>query len=416
MSTPVVEILTIGREILDGRVIDTNSIWLAERLKQNGLVPRYAQRVDDEISRVIEAFTIASRRSQIVLLTGGLGPTADDLTAEAFAQFLREPLELNPEALAQVEAVFAKIGRKMIDQQKKQAMLPRSCEIMSNSEGTAPGFMRKGWYFMPGVPKEMKAMFDAHVFPRLPKIEGYRTSTWATQFTSEGELQSKLSSVHQALPPEFEITYRTRFPENHIGLHGDCATSEKKRVYESLASQIGEILGETVFSGGTGLELQSLESAVVDRLTKARRTLGTVESCTGGLVSHRITEVSGSSQVFWSAWVTYDNRAKEALGVAPHLIRDHGAVSSEVAQALAEAGLAQLKKLGAPAPICVATTGIAGPNGGTAEKPVGLCYIAVAQDGLPTQIEEVRGRAYLKRGEYKLLFSQKALDLVRRTL
>lgn len=418
MISPKVEILTIGREILDGRVIDTNSVWLAERLKEIGLIPRYAQRVDDDLERVVESFRIAASRSSHILVTGGLGPTADDLTAEAFAKFLGEPMELNSEALKQIEAVFAKLKRTMIDQQRKQAYFPPSCRILENSEGTAPGFsLRKApdqaWYFMPGVPKEMKAMFLASVLPELPRVAGYESSTWATQFTSEGELQSKLSSVHGALPPTLEITYRTRFPENHIGLHGVCSNAEERGTYQKLAAQIESILGNSVFSGGIQRDVRSLEAVVVDLLIQRKRVLGTVESCTGGLIANRITDVSGSSDAFWSSWVTYDNSSKIALGVNRHLIESHGAVSAEVASALAEAGLLQLVRMGTPNPVCVATTGIAGPTGGSELKPVGLCYVAVAATGQPTKVEEVRGRVFLKRGENKLLFSQKALDLVR---
>lgn len=420
-AMPILEILTIGREILDGRVIDTNSVWLAERLREIGVVPRQAQRVDDEMDRVVEAFKIAGARSQIILVTGGLGPTADDLTAEAFGKFLGEKLEMNAEAFRQVEEIFRKLGRPLLDTQKKQAMLPRSCEVMENTQGTAPGFALhtksgQSWYFMPGVPKEMKAMFTAKVLPRIPKVEGYRSSQWATQFTSEGELQSKLTSVHQALPADFEITYRTRFPENHIGLHGVCRTAQEKALYEKLGAEIGSILGTTVFSGGVDRDIRSLEAEVLERVIARGQAIGTAESCTGGLIANRITDVPGSSAAFWGSWVTYDNRAKVALGVDAKLIASRGAVSSAVAESLAQSGLAELIRMGAPNPICVATTGIAGPSGGTAEKPVGLCYVAVAIQGQPTKVQEVRGRIALLRAEYKQLFAQKALELVRQQL
>lgn len=419
MSAPIVEILTIGREILDGRVVDTNSVWLAENLKELGLIPRYAQRVDDEIERVVEAYGIAAKRSQIILVTGGLGPTADDLTAEAFAKYLGEKLELNVEALKQVEEIFAKLGRKLIDQQKKQAIFPPSCEILENTQGTAPGFARhfdsgQSWYFMPGVPKEMKAMFTKSIFPRLPKIAGYRSNHWATQFTSEGELQAKLIGVHEALLSSFEITYRTRYPENHIGLHGICDSEEKSRAYEKLSARISEILGTTFFSSGK--ELEDLEHVVLKLLIDQKRNFGSVESCTGGLVADRITNIAGSSAAFWSSWVCYENRAKEALGIDTEVIREKGAVSEEIARSLAEAGVKHLTEMGAPNAICVATTGIAGPGGGSETKPVGLCYVAVAGKGIDTQIEEVRARPYLQRAEYKRLFSQKALELVRQVL
>jgi nicotinamide-nucleotide amidase len=423
----IVEILAIGREILDGRVIDTNSIWLAEKLKERGLIPRYGQRVDDDFDRVIEAFEIAKKRSNIILITGGLGPTADDLTAEAFGRFLGEKLELNSTALSQVEGWFKRMNRPLLDVQKKQAYFPKSCGILENFEGTAPGFTKRfddgqAWYFMPGVPKEMKRMVEAHVLSELPLVKGYQTSSWATQFTSEGELQKRLGPVHQAIAdlPGFEITYRTRFPENHIGLHGVCLTEERKAAYLKQAQEIERLLGDDVFSGGVGVELRSLEVEVMDLLKKSSAIVATVESCTGGLVASRLTDVPGSSATYWASWLTYDNRAKEAIGVSSALLKEKGAVSPEVALALAESGLKKLKELGASGRplICVSTTGVAGPDGGTDEKPVGLCFVAIASEGLnkTNASEKIRGRVFLKRNENKLLFSQKALDMLRRQL
>jgi nicotinamide-nucleotide amidase len=376
--------------------------------------------MDDDFDRVIEAFEIAKKRSNIILITGGLGPTADDLTAEAFGRFLGEKLELNSTALSQVEGWFKRMNRPLLDVQKKQAYFPKSCGILENFEGTAPGFTKRfddgqAWYFMPGVPKEMKRMVEAHVLSELPLVKGYQTSSWATQFTSEGELQKRLGPVHQAIAdlPGFEITYRTRFPENHIGLHGVCLTEERKAAYLKQAQ-------DDVFSGGVGVELRSLEVEVMDLLKKSSAIVATVESCTGGLVASRLTDVPGSSATYWASWLTYDNRAKEAIGVSSALLKEKGAVSPEVALALAESGLKKLKELGASGRplICVSTTGVAGPDGGTDEKPVGLCFVAIASEGLnkTNASEEIRGRVFLKRNENKLLFSQKALDMLRRQL
>jgi nicotinamide-nucleotide amidase len=433
----IIEIIAIGREILDGRVIDTNSVWMAEKLKERGLIPRYGQRVDDDMDRVVEAFEIAQKRSQIILVTGGLGPTADDLTAEAFGKFTKAKLELHPEAMVQLEAWFKRMNRTLLDVQRKQAYFPKSCRVLENFEGTAPGFSRRfdsgqTWYFTPGVPKEMKRMFQAHILSELPSVTGYRSSTWATQFTSEGELQKRLTDVHKAAGTALEITYRTRFPENHIGLHGICETPVQNELYQKLAEQIESLLGDVVFSGGIDREIRSLEYRVVEELRAADAIAATVESCTGGLIASRITDVSGSSAAYWASWLTYDNLAKEELGVPRDLMIKHGAVSPEVARALAEAGLAKLKKLmnassqisgqvsgqvsGSPKKnlFCVATTGIAGPDGGTPTKPVGLCYVALASTNGSTVVEEVHGRPQLLRTENKTLFAQKALDLLRR--
>lgn len=412
-----IEIICIGREILDGRVIDTNSVFLAQTLKGLGLVARSAQRVDDEVSRIVEAFRIAAARSDFVLVTGGLGPTSDDLTAEAAAEFLNEPIEMHPEALEEVAGFFKKLGREMIAGQKKQALLPVSAKILKNSEGSAPGFYCEKsncrFYFMPGVPKEMMRMFVEQIVPRLPKNKDYRAQQWATQFTSEGELQKRLDAVHKQLPRGFEITYRTRFPENHIGLFANTPTPEQVEQFEQIQRQLTELLGEDVFSAGK--ELQSLEEIVLQKLIASKTKIITVESCTGGLIYHRLTNIAGSSEAVWGSYGVYSNDLKVELGVDPTLLTQHGAVSREVALALAHSTVKRHAALFKDSRfVCVATTGIAGPSGGTPEKPVGLCYIAMASNFGPESCFEFKGRAHLQRADYKNLFSQKALDMLRR--
>lgn len=424
-GTNRVELITIGREILDGRVLDTNAVAMAEVLRTVGLVPRFGQRVDDEMGRIVESFQIASKRAQIILVTGGLGPTSDDLTAEAFAKFLGEKVICNPEALAQIEALFQKYDRPLTDVQRKQAFIAPSCFILENTQGTAPGFglERDGlsWFFMPGVPHEMLTMLKNQVLPRIKSrgAQNPKSMTWATQFTSEGGLQKILNPIEKLLPAGFELTYRTRFPENHIGLYADCSSNAQDEAFEKIARQISTALGDDVFTTARGLErLQGLEDVVVNKLTSEKRYLCTVESCTGGLVANRITNVAGSSAIFFGSYLTYDNLAKEALGVPRSLLVEHGAVSAQVAQKLAESGLRALTSSGAlngrPG-LCIATTGIAGPGGGSSAKPVGLCFIALAQTGSPTEVEEVRARINLSREWNKLFFAQKALDMVRRS-
>lgn len=411
-----IEIITIGREILDGRVIDTNSVFLAQTLKSRGLVVRWAQRVDDEIARIVEAFKIAATRSDFVLVTGGLGPTGDDLTAEAAAEFLGEDLSLHAPALEQISQYFARIGREMLDVQKKQALLPRSAKILSNPVGTAPGFSieKNGcrFFFMPGVPKEMKPMFSTLVLPQLPPNADYTGYQWATQFTSEGELQKRLSSVHKKLPKGFEITYRTRFPENHIGLFANTVTAEEKNQFSQLQNEMSQLLGRDVFSSGA--ELKSLEECVIDILVRKNIFVVTVESCTGGLVYNRLTNVSGSSQVVAGSYGCYANEMKIDLGVNPKSIERFGAVSKECALELAESGLKKFQSVFKnQRAVCVSTTGIAGPSGGSPEKPVGLCHLAVASSFTDPVHFELCGRSGLERTDYKNLFSQKALDLLR---
>lgn len=437
-STPIVEILTIGREILDGRVIDTNSVHMAETLLEAGLVPRYAQRVDDDRNRIQEAFRIADRRSSIILITGGLGPTSDDITAECFAEFLNEDCPLNTDALRMVSERMAALNRPLTETQKKQAFLPRSCFALANPEGTAPGFAlerstplgKQGWYFMPGVPREMKRMLAEQIMPRLPRVKSYRTRTWATHFTAEADLQDKLREIEKALPPGFEVTYRTRFPENHVGLHANAATPELEKRFEQECHKIGTILEGDSFWEGSG-SAQSLEQIVFDLLKKETALLATVESCTAGLIAHRLSDLPGISWVYWSGHVTYDNTAKEKLGVARAILEANGAVSEPTARALAKSGLENLRQLVLMSPdkskaesplYCIATTGIAGPSGGTPEKPIGLCHIALAGclNARDTDVfvrhEELRGRSILPRSMLKTFFSQKALNLLRSVL
>ncbi|MGE4232865.1 MAG: CinA family nicotinamide mononucleotide deamidase-related protein [Bacteriovoracia bacterium] len=407
-----VEIIAIGREILDGRVIDTNSSWLGQYLKSLGLVPRHAQKVDDDIERIVEAFRIAQSRSQVVLCTGGLGPTSDDLTAEAFAKFLGVPIELNPEALRQIEEFLKKANRAMIELQKKQAQLPRGCFVLENKQGTAPGFgiELKGvqWFFMPGVPHEMKKMVVEQVQPRLPQKTGYCFWNWATHFTAESKIQEDLAHIH--FPKGFELTFRTSFPENHIGLYGLCETNEQKILFEKIKLEVTKTLSRSLFYQGSD-ETMKLEQAVVEGLIEKKIRISTAESCTGGLVASRLTDVPDSSKVFMGGVVCYDNLVKEKeLYVPKEILDEHGAVSPQVAQALADGAL---RKFGTD--VAVATTGIAGPGGGSAEKPVGLCFIGFAQAGKTTQVEEVRSPSYVGRLRNKVLFSQKAIDMVRKS-
>jgi nicotinamide-nucleotide amidase len=432
----LVELITIGREILDGRVVDTNSIVMAETLRSQGLVVRFAQKVDDSIDRIVDAFTIANGRADYVIVSGGLGPTADDLTAEAMAQFLASPLEQNPSVLDHLKEFFSKRGAVLTPTQEKQTYFPQSAEILPNTVGTAAGFTVKAsraqFFVLPGVPIEMQPMLVNEVLPRLPRKEGYRSQSWATQFTSEGGLQDALAPVYKDLPEGFEITYRTRFPENHIGLHGWCFDSRRDYAFQKLTVEIENILvNYNMFAktqnSGVFETLQSLEQVVVEALVDCEGVVVTVESCTGGQVATRLTEVAGSSKVFWGSFVTYDNSAKTQLGVLADDLIQHGAVSQVVAESLASCALERLKNsveseafkyISKPRYLfSVSTTGIAGPGGGTEKKPVGLCHIALAVYDLnaKTQVilhEEVRGRSGLDRRRLRELFSQRALNLI----
>jgi nicotinamide-nucleotide amidase len=420
LQDTIVELITIGREILDGRVLDTNSVKIAELLKTQGLIIRHAQRVDDHKERIINSFKLAASRSHIVLVTGGLGPTSDDITMESLAAFLGVELEENAQALADLEKFLKLRGRSMSPAQRKQALLPKGVEVLPNPHGTAPGvFLVRSktlWAFMPGVPLEMIPMMKEQVLPRLPRVDGYTTYGWATQFTAESSLQDRLAPLIDA-HPHFEISYRTRFPENHIGLHAVLKNEHERHAYESLKKAISEKLGTDVFSEGTSL--LNLEEVVLQQAREKKIWIACVESCTGGGVAQRLTSVPGSSENFFASWTTYHNRAKQLLGVPEKLIETQGAVSEDVSKELARAGLLLMQQSlpEASSLLCVSTTGIAGPGGGTPQKPVGLCYIGLASwkkgSSIRVQAEKIQAPMGWDRPRYQLYFSQKALNTLR---
>lgn len=420
-----IEIITIGREILDGRVVDTNSAFFGQELSKIGQVPRHFQRVDDIEGDIIAAFKLAASRSKYVLVSGGLGPTSDDITAAVFAKFLGKPLIENAEAKELVRQAFERIKRPIISEQWKQALMAEGAKALPNPNGTAPGFWYEQnsikWFFVPGVPREMKPMFLNHVLPKIPADDKFQNKMWLTQFTSEGELQQRLGAVIKALPSEISFFYRTRFPENHLGISGSLRTEELKTQFASAAKKIEALLGDDIYSAREDV---SLEKVVIDSAIANKQQLMSVESCTGGLVASRLTDVAGSSGAVWGNFVSYDNRAKEWLaeqaglgGEISAALKAHGAVSSEVATLMAKSGaLVFLKNHPQKSVLCVSTTGIAGPSGGSADKPVGTCFVSVSNGTQEMLAQRVQARAGLERDQLKLFFSQKALDALRLTM
>jgi nicotinamide-nucleotide amidase len=417
---PLIEIITIGREILDGRVIDSNSAYLGEELHKRDLCPRFAQRVDDHADRILMAFKTAAKRSTVIIVTGGLGPTSDDITIESFSKFQNESFQLNTIALGFVEEAFRRMNRPFTDVQKKQAFFPENGIPLENIWGTAPGMFYnhdgKMWFFLPGVPKEMKGIFQHSVLEKLaPFTQKPRSWTWKTQFTSEGELQTRLKPLIEiADANNFEFTFRTRFPENHLGLLAHNLGPDQVKIFDQLKKNISTTLGPNVFSEG---EIPpSIEEVLLKQLQQKDIDLVFVESCTGGSLASRMTRVPGVSSHFWGSYTCYDNSAKEALGVSNLVIKKEGAVSELCARELALSGL-KTKIPHKPKPtLCLSTTGIAGPEGDTPDKPLGLCFIAAAlctQQGKVEKVatEKIQARAGLTREENILFFTQKALTL-----
>jgi nicotinamide-nucleotide amidase len=369
-------ILSIGTELTRGELVDTNGPWLAAALTDLGFEVIEKATVDDDRSRIISALQRLANSSRVVVCTGGLGPTTDDLTSDAVAQSLGVPLERHEPSLDHIRRRIEKFGRTMSASNAKQADFPRGAEILPNPIGTAPGFQAKVGeslaFFMPGVPREMIRMFEEQVVPRIRPLaphESYqvRLRTFGLPESVVGE---RLAGVEDAFPG-VTIGYRAHFPEIEVKVLARAgAEAAARALCVQATAAVRERIGDVVYGDG-----DDTFAGVVGRSLRARGyTLAIAESCTGGLVGHMITREPGASDFLVVDAVTYANSAKtRLLGVDEDVLRGHGAVSAEVAAAMAE-GVRRVSG----ADIALSLTGVAGPSGGSAEKPVGTVYLAVA--------------------------------------
>ncbi len=411
------EILTIGDELLRGEIVDSNKSFLSDRLLRLDVETRFHSTVADDRADMADAMLRAVARADIVLVSGGLGPTRDDLTIEVLAETFGRKLLLDEASLAELRAFFARFGREMAAINEKQAWFPEGAEVLVNPIGTAPGAMieveRKDRasaliFCMPGVPRELYKMMDEQVMPRIAKkrrvIAFARATLLRTFGIGESNLDERLREL--ALPPGVELGFRTQFPDNHVRPVARAASIEEadEKLQRAVAA-IREQLGALVYGDGD----ETLEAVVVRRLAEHGHTLATAESCTGGMIAELVTAVPGSSAVFRGGVVAYANEAKTALlGVPADLLAEHGAVSDPVVRAMAEGARVRFA-----ADYAVATTGIAGPTGGTADKPVGLLYVAFAS----AEGTESRELFFaFDRERNRRLGAQVALDWVRRHL
>ncbi|MGH7409030.1 MAG: competence/damage-inducible protein A [Candidatus Methylomirabilales bacterium] len=408
-----VEILTVGTELLLGQIVDTNAAFIAERLAEAGIDVYFKTTVGDNPARIEAAVRPALGRAQVVLCTGGLGPTEDDLTRDVVAKVTGRPLRLNPAVLAQIQARFARRGIPMARNNERQAQVPEGALVLENPRGTAPGLLlrvdpEQTVVLLPGVPAEMRPMLTEIVLPRLREVYGLKGRIRSRVLRTTGVSESKVDELLGDLWAERNptIALLARSGEIHVRLTAKAETeAELTHLLDGREAQVRERLGDIVF----GRDEESLE-VIVGRLLLARRlTLAVAESCTGGLMGHRITNVPGSSAYFDRGVVVYSNQAKTALlGVPAALIAAKGAVSAEVAAAMAEK-----MREGAGVDLALAVTGIAGPTGGSPEKPVGLTYIALAHSG---GVAAHEFRFFTDRDLNKQRAAQTALDLVRRHL
>ena len=408
-----VEIVNTGSELMLGRVLNTHQQWLCRRLADLGHVVTRQVAIADTGSEIQNAVREALSRADLVIVTGGLGPTSDDLTRELIAELLGKKLVKNPAVLAHVENFFTKRGRPRPQKTDVETFVPEGAEVFLNATGTAPGLaMRIGnvnkWLVMlPGPPRELRPMFDEFVVPLLKREfagEIFICRTLRTTGIGESRVQEMVESDLQPLVARgLEVGYCARPGAVDVRLTAGGAPAEKL-VQEGEAVVQG-ILGESIF----GRDDEEIEEVVVKLLKQHHKTVALAESCTGGNIAHRITNVPGASEIFLGGAVSYANSAKEKfLGVRAETLAQHGAVSEAVA---CEMAVGAREKFGSD--FALAVTGIAGPTGGTPDKPVGTVFIALAS---PTGVAVKKFLNVWDRAAFKQVTATQALEWLRRTV
>jgi nicotinamide-nucleotide amidase len=406
------EIIAIGSELLAPDRTDTNSLWLTEKLNSIGIEVKLKTIVGDDDARLEETIKDAVKRSRVVITTGGLGPTEDDITRKVAARALGRRLLLDEDVLAWIRGRFESFGRTMPERNSRQAMVIDGAEVLDNPNGTAPGLFieheETSVALLPGPPREMRPMFENFVRPRLTEKAGnLRVVRRLLRVAGMGE-----SAVDELIAPVYlkydnpQTTILFNQSEIELQLTAQARTeAEAENLLDRLSEQLEEKLGHAIFA----FRGETMEQVIGLKLAVGGFTVAVAESCTGGLIAQRLTDVPGASKYFIEGVVVYSNDAKtRTLGVEPVLLLEHGAVSAPVAEAMAEG-----VRRRANTDFGLSVTGIAGPDGGTEEKPVGLVYIALADDAhtehrkvkIPGDRNLIRWRA-----------SQAALDLLRRRL
>jgi nicotinamide-nucleotide amidase len=404
------EIIAIGSELLTPLRTDTNSLWLTERLNSVGINVHQKTIVGDEEDRLEEAIRDALRRSDVIISTGGLGPTEDDITRKVFARVTGRQLRLNYEILERIRNRLSSRGYQMTPNNERQALVPHGATPLANPNGTAPGLRMdqdgKLIVLLPGPPRENQPMFDTYVMPELEKLSrGVRISKRLLKVTGMGEsqLDDKIAPIYKEYT---NPTTTILFTDSEIELHL-TATAESSARAEALVAELADKLEDAIGENCYSTRGESLEEVVGLRLRLKQYTLATAESCTGGLVAERITRVPGASDYFNGSVVSYTNDVKmRLLDVPAEMLERHGAVSGEVAEAMARGVKARTG-----ATIGLSITGVAGPGGGTQAVPVGTVYVGLADDVTSTNRRlNLLGDRHLIRWRA----STAALEMVRR--
>ncbi|WP_406826982.1 competence/damage-inducible protein A [Pedobacter sp. KACC 23697] len=372
------EIITIGDEILIGQIVDTNSAWMAKQLNLIGVSVKQITSVSDDEQHILEALELAEKRADLILITGGLGPTKDDITKKTLAKYFNMGFRNDAAALEMVRQIFEKYKRPLLDINIQQADVPDGCEVIVNKNGTAPcmWFEQNNTIFvsMPGVPYEMMYLMDDEILPRITsrfKLPFIVHKTILTANIGESFLAKEIEEIEDSLPAHIKLAYLPKLGQVRLRLsaRGDHE-AELNEAVEFYARQIISKVNKFVVTD----EDIPLEKAILDLMKSKGKTLSTAESCTGGYIAHLITQHPGSSAVYWGGAVAYAYELKESiLGVKESTLNTFGAVSEQTVTEMAEGAIKHFKT-----DYAIAVSGIAGPDGGTEEKPVGTVWIAVS--------------------------------------
>jgi len=384
------EIITIGDEILIGQIVDTNSAYIARQLNSAGIRVKQISSVSDDREHILTALAEASKRADIILITGGLGPTKDDITKKTLATYFGVALVENKGALDNVQRIFKRLrgeDAELLEVNKQQALVPENCEVILNKNGTAPGmwFNHDGKIYvsMPGVPFEMMYMIEEQVIPKLKstcKLPFIIHKTILTAGEGESYLANRIADIEDDLPAYVKLAYLPKLGQVRLRLsgYGDDENLLKEKVNQYAARIIERVANFVVAE-----EDIPLEKMIMDKLAEKGQTLSIAESCTGGYISHLFTQHAGASKIFLGGAISYSYNLKESiLGVKAETLAKYGAVSEQTVTEMVEGALHQFKS-----DYAIAVTGIAGPDGGTEDKPVGTVWIGLATKG-KTQIKK----------------------------
>ncbi|WPX09711.1 competence/damage-inducible protein A [Anaerocellum danielii] len=407
----VAEIICVGTELLLGQILNTNSQYLAQKLAEIGIDLYFQTTVGDNMERLKMAIDIATKRSDILIFTGGLGPTSDDITKEAVADYFDLRLVLDENVLRKIEEFFERRKVKMPEINKKQAYIPEGAKVIHNKNGTAPGLIiekdGKIAILLPGPPFEMQPMFEEEVLPYLAKFSRQKIYSRVLKFVGIGE-----SSIEETLKdlilsqtdPTIALYAKPYEVELRITTKKESEDSAKS-LLQSMEDRIRELLGEYIY----GVDRQLLEEVVIGLLAEKKLKVSIAESCTGGLICNKLTNVPGASEVFDRGFVVYSNEAKmKLLGVPEQVLKEYGAVSSQTAEYMAQGALSN-----SLANIALSVTGIAGPGGGSETKPVGLVYIGIATRN---DVKSFEFRFSGDRLRIKEMTSKAALNILRKKI